>query len=198
MTNTFACWFLSPTYCSSADLSLVREYRCPELSEGSVCVCVWVCALLVRMAGPCAKNSYFDQLTSACELCELRCSNLQSQPAACKGFTCNSNICLSILKSAEITVDRNIIVASIVENGLAEEVTDDVQEYPTERIRQSEKFLQSNATNCTSPENQMKDFIHSTQSSGGYDATFPLPATEEGSTVLVTTKTMEWCGYQKV
>eukprot|EP00062_Callorhinchus_milii_P009099 gi/632952729/ref/XP_007892010.1/ PREDICTED: tumor necrosis factor receptor superfamily member 17 [Callorhinchus milii] len=193
------------------------------------------------MAGPCAKNSYFDQLTSACELCELRCSNLQSQPAACKGFTCNSAavsstptlgdetakifwIIIALLpllsvtvlllivviqklhqqkesaafKSTEITVDRNIIVASIVENGLAEEVTDDVQEYPTERIRQSEKFLQSNATNCTSPENQMKDFIHSTQSSGGYDATFPLPATEEGSTVLVTTKTMEWCGYQKV
>ncbi|EMP37343.1 Tumor necrosis factor receptor superfamily member 17 [Chelonia mydas] len=29
----------------------------------------------------------------------------------------------------------------------------------------------------------------------GFDTSFPLPATEEGATVLVTTKTSEYCSY---
>ncbi|XP_078415264.1 tumor necrosis factor receptor superfamily member 17 isoform X1 [Cetorhinus maximus] len=96
------------------------------------------------------------------------------------------------LQSTEVTLDGNVVASSFKENPLAE----DVQEFSSARNQQSE--LECEVSNCMSRENERRKLVTGAQENCDYDSSLPLPATEEGATILVTTKTVEWCGYQKI
>ncbi|XP_067912956.1 tumor necrosis factor receptor superfamily member 17 [Heterodontus francisci] len=97
-------------------------------------------------------------------------------------------------KSTEVTLDSNVIASSFKENTLA----DDMQAFPSVRNQQSELTMQCEFSNCTSQGNEVKKLIADAWGNSDCHASLPLPSTEEGATVLVTTKTVELCGYQKI
>ncbi|XP_078415265.1 tumor necrosis factor receptor superfamily member 17 isoform X2 [Cetorhinus maximus] len=180
------------------------------------------------MAPRCSKSFYYDELTRACEPCRLRCSNSKTRSTVCADYICNkaqvsslstwSNetirnswiiigllplliVILSVFilvlrklhqRKAKVTLDGNVVASSFKENPLAE----DVQEFSSARNQQSE--LECEVSNCMSRENERRKLVTGAQENCDYDSSLPLPATEEGATILVTTKTVEWCGYQKI
>ncbi|XP_067859832.1 tumor necrosis factor receptor superfamily member 17 isoform X2 [Heptranchias perlo] len=101
-------------------------------------------------------------------------------------------------KSTDVTFDSNVIVSSFKENTLAEDISPDIQAFSSARNQQSALFVEFGVSNCTDQGNEMKQLTAGAQENCDCDASLPLPATEEGATVLVTTKTVEWCGYQKM
>uniref|UniRef100_UPI00398EEACC tumor necrosis factor receptor superfamily member 17-like n=1 Tax=Pristiophorus japonicus TaxID=55135 RepID=UPI00398EEACC len=90
----------------------------------------------------------------------------------------------------EVKFDSNVIVSSSKENTLAK----DVQEFSSVRNQQSELSVACEVFKCTYQGNEIKKLMAGAQGTCDCDASLPLPATEEGATVLVTTKTVEWCG----
>ncbi|XP_043567031.1 tumor necrosis factor receptor superfamily member 17-like [Chiloscyllium plagiosum] len=95
----------------------------------------------------------------------------------------------TLFKSTEVTYDSSAIVSGSKEHTLAK----DEQRFSPVRNQQYELCVESEVTNCTSRGNGMKKLVAGTQENCDCDASLPLPATEEGATILVTTKTVEWC-----
>ncbi|XP_048408720.1 tumor necrosis factor receptor superfamily member 17-like [Stegostoma tigrinum] len=96
----------------------------------------------------------------------------------------------TLFKSTEVTFDSNAIASGFKEHTLAK----DAPRFSPERNQQSEQCGEGEVTNCTSQGNEKKMLVAGTQENCDCDASLPLPATEEGATILVTTKTVEWCG----
>ncbi|XP_025044652.1 tumor necrosis factor receptor superfamily member 17 [Pelodiscus sinensis] len=166
------------------------------------------------MAQHCFKNEYFDSLLQSCIPCHLRCSS--KPPFSCQSY-CNESpvqvsdriiwIGLGIgviltftvfilmvlfkrkrpklskeeLKNAESVVELNVILKADTENSVNTDIIGDSLE--------SETSLMYSVEECTCVD---CGFV---KLQTGLDTSFPLPATEEGATVLVTTKTSEYCSY---
>ncbi|KAM6113898.1 tumor necrosis factor receptor superfamily member 17 [Pterocles gutturalis] len=157
----------------------------------------------------CPKNEYFDNLVLSCKPCHLRCSS--TPPPSCENYCDKSTdssgvlwICLGIgvilmltllilmvffkwkhlkqlknpLKNTDFSVEPNNILKT--ESGVS-----------TEGIRHS---LQSETLMYSVEECTCSDcgFV---EPQAGCETSFPLPATEEGATVLVTTKSFDYCSY---
>uniref|UniRef100_A0A7M4E7L1 TNF receptor superfamily member 17 n=2 Tax=Crocodylus porosus TaxID=8502 RepID=A0A7M4E7L1_CROPO len=172
---------------------------------------------MILMAQHCFQNEYFDSLLQSCKPCHLRCSS--KPPFSCQNY-CNKSaadpvklshgiiwICLGIgilltfavfvlmvlfkrrysnpskeeLKSTESSVKLNIILQTDTESCVN---ADGIGE-----TLQSESSLMYSVQECTCVDYNL------VKPQTGFDTSFPLPATEEGATVLVTTKTSDCCSY---
>ncbi|XP_038676406.1 tumor necrosis factor receptor superfamily member 17-like isoform X2 [Scyliorhinus canicula] len=96
-------------------------------------------------------------------------------------------------KSTEVPSDRNVVASSIKEDPLAE----DVEKFLSVRNQQFEPPVACEG-NCISRKNEITKLMIGAQRNCDCDTSLPLPATEEGATILVTTKTVELCGYQNI
>ncbi|KAM8779720.1 tumor necrosis factor receptor superfamily member 17 [Rhynchonycteris naso] len=158
------------------------------------------------MAQQCIQNEYFDRLLNACKPCHLRCSN--TPPLICQRYctamkrtnailwTC---LGLSLLVSLTVFVlmfllrkmsseplkDELKSTGSAIQN----EANADLDDRKDSRI--GEKILSRNLE-YTVEECTCEDCARS-QSEVDSDHFFPLPAMEEGATILVTTKTNDYC-----
>ncbi|XP_043379174.1 tumor necrosis factor receptor superfamily member 17 [Chelonia mydas] len=169
------------------------------------------------MAQHCFKNEYFDSLLQSCIPCHLRCSS--KPPFSCQSY-CNESttgqikvsdgilwIGLGIgviltftvfilmvlfkrrhpkqskeeLKNTESAMELNVILKADIETSVNADIIGD--------------SLQSEASLTYSEEECPCGDCGLVKLQTGFDTSFPLPATEEGATVLVTTKTSEYCSY---
>ncbi|NXF77590.1 TNR17 factor, partial [Sclerurus mexicanus] len=164
---------------------------------------------LLTLMAPCPKNEYFDHLLLSCTPCHLRCSS--SPPPACESScdqSADSNgilwICLGLgvilmlalcllmvffkrkhlkqlkekLENTDSSVKLNNILKANTESSVnTEEIIHTLQRetlmYSVEECTCSDCGLVKPQTGC--------------------ETSFPLPATEERATVLVTTKSFDYC-----
>ncbi|XP_009867663.1 PREDICTED: tumor necrosis factor receptor superfamily member 17, partial [Apaloderma vittatum] len=157
----------------------------------------------------CPKNEYFDNLLMSCKPCHLRCSS--TPPPSCEN-SCHKRtdsngvlwICLGLgvvlmltlftvmilykwkhlkqlkVKTTDSSVEQNNIVKANTESsvngkGIGHSLQSKKIMYSVEECTCSDCGLVTPQTGC--------------------ETSFPLPATEEGATVLVTTKTFDYCNY---
>nr|XP_014339254.1 PREDICTED: tumor necrosis factor receptor superfamily member 17 [Bos mutus] len=115
------------------------------------------------MAQRCSPNEYFDRLLNSCISCQLRCPN--TPPVICQHY-CNTRAVLQKNANADLDLSNNstIVAEPLLSRGLG---------YTVEE--------------CT-----CEDCVRSKPKVDS-DHFFPLPAMEEGATILVTTKTNEYC-----
>ncbi|NXY20490.1 TNR17 factor, partial [Atrichornis clamosus] len=167
---------------------------------------------LLTLMAQCLKNEYFDNLLLSCKPCHLRCSS--TPPPSCENYCEKSKyisavlgilwICLGLgvililtlftlmvlfkwkhlkqlkekLKNTDSSVEMNNILKANIESSVnTEEITHTLQSetlmYSVEECTCSDCGLVKPQTGC--------------------EASFPLPATEERATVLVTTKSFDYC-----
>nr|XP_042717575.1 tumor necrosis factor receptor superfamily member 17 [Chrysemys picta bellii] len=166
------------------------------------------------MAQHCFKNEYFDSLLQSCIPCHLRCSS--KPPFSCQSYCNESQVKVSDailwiglgigviltftvfilmvlfkmrhpkqskeeLKNTESAVELNVILKADIETSVNTDIIGD--------SLQSEASLMYSVEECTCGDCDLVKL------QTGFDTSFPLPATEEGATVLVTTKTSEYCSY---
>ncbi|XP_027647601.1 tumor necrosis factor receptor superfamily member 17 [Falco biarmicus] len=159
----------------------------------------------------CPKNEYYDNLLLSCKPCHLRCSS--TPPPSCENYCDKSTdpsgvlwICLGLgvilmltlltfmvlfkwkhlkqlkgnLKNTDSSVELNNIVKANTERSVN-----------TEGIRHSlqRETLMYSVEECTCSDCGL------VKPQTGCETSFPLPATEEGATVLVTTKSFDYCNY---
>ncbi|XP_065707118.1 tumor necrosis factor receptor superfamily member 17 [Patagioenas fasciata] len=159
----------------------------------------------------CPNNEYFDNLLLSCKPCHLRCSS--TPPPSCENY-CDTSIdssgvlwiCLGLgvilmltlftlmvlfkwkplkqlkekLKNTDSSVELNNILkahteSSVNAEGLRHPVPGETLMYSVEECT---------CTDCGLVKTRP-----------GWETSFPLPATEEGATVLVTTKSFDYCNY---
>ncbi|NXL94195.1 TNR17 factor, partial [Alectura lathami] len=160
---------------------------------------------LLTLMAHCPQNEYFDHLLLSCKPCHLRCSS--TPPPSCESYCDKSGalwICLGIgiililtlftlmvlfkwkhlkqlkekLKNTDSSVERNDIVkakteSSVHTDGMRHSLQSETLMYSVEECTCSDCGLVKPQTGC--------------------ETSFPLPATEEGATVLVTTKSFDYC-----
>ncbi|XP_051487709.1 tumor necrosis factor receptor superfamily member 17 [Apus apus] len=159
----------------------------------------------------CPQDEYFDNLLLSCTPCHLRCSS--TPPPLCENYCDKSAdssgvlwICLGLgviivltlftlmvlfkwkhlkllkenLKNTDSSLELHNILKANTESSMN-----------TEGIRhslQSETLMYS-VEECTCSDCGL------VKPQTGCETLFPLPATEEGATVLVTTKSFDYCNY---
>ncbi|NXT55137.1 TNR17 factor, partial [Pluvianellus socialis] len=172
---------------------------------------------LLTLMAHCPKNEYFDNLLLSCKPCHLRCSS--TPPPSCENYCgkskyfCNTLctdssgvlwICLGLgvilmltlftlmflfkwkhlkqlkekLKNTDSSVELNNIFkanteSSVNTEGIRHSLQSETLMYSVEECTCSDCGLVKLQTDC--------------------ETSFPLPATEEGATVLVTTKSFDYC-----
>ncbi|NXY91341.1 TNR17 factor, partial [Alcedo cyanopectus] len=157
----------------------------------------------------CSQDEYFDNLLLSCKPCHLRCSS--APPPACERY-CEKRIdssgvlwiCLGLgvivmlalftvmvlfkwkhlkqLKEKLRNTDSSVELMNILKANTESNVN-------TEGIRHllpSETLMYS-VEECTCSDCGL------VKPQSGCETSFPLPATEEGATVLVTTKSFDYC-----
>ncbi|XP_036082218.1 tumor necrosis factor receptor superfamily member 17 [Rousettus aegyptiacus] len=158
------------------------------------------------MAQQCIQGDYFDRLLNACTPCHLRCSN--TPPLTCQRF-CNAVkgtnailwTCLGLSLLASLTL---FILMFLLRKMRSRPLRDE--------IKSTGSALQNKAN--ADPENRKDSGTGAEVLSRGLEYTveectcedcvksklkvdsehfFPLPAMEEGATILVTTKTNGYC-----
>ncbi|XP_054445214.1 tumor necrosis factor receptor superfamily member 17 [Pteronotus mesoamericanus] len=158
------------------------------------------------MAQQCLQNEYFDELLKACKSCQLRCSN--TPPPRCQRY-CNTtkgtNVILWTCLGLSLLVSLTVFVLMFLlrkmnsqqlrdefkstGSALRKEANADVDDRKDSRSREEmlPKRLAYTVEECT-----CEDCVRSLQKVDSDDF-FPLPAMEEGATILVTTKTNDYC-----
>uniref|UniRef100_A0A672PXJ0 Tumor necrosis factor receptor superfamily member 17-like n=1 Tax=Sinocyclocheilus grahami TaxID=75366 RepID=A0A672PXJ0_SINGR len=121
------------------------------------------------LAGKCAKNYYYDGLLEECQHCSIRCN---SPPNICKTF------CTSIEKNQNI---RLILIVFFVFLGAFTALTIILRVIR----RKTLTLIQSEDTDEATTD--FPDGLNQHH----YNSSLPLPSTEEGTTILVTTKTVQ-------
>ncbi|XP_014399652.1 PREDICTED: tumor necrosis factor receptor superfamily member 17 [Myotis brandtii] len=137
------------------------------------------------MAQQCPQHEYFDRLLNACKPCHLRCSN--TPPLICQRY-CNTVFVLMILlrkMSSEPSKDKFKSTGSPLQNKANADLDDRKASRTGEEILS--RSLEYTVEDCT-----CEDCVKS-QPKVDSDHFFPLPAMEEGATILVTTKTNGYC-----
>ncbi|CAK7303978.1 Tumor necrosis factor receptor superfamily member 17 [Vulpes lagopus] len=158
------------------------------------------------MAQQCFQNEYFDRLLNACKPCHLRCSN--TPPVPCQHY-CNAmkgtNAILWTCLGLSLIVSLTIFVFMFLLRKMNSEPSKDeckntgstlqneadADQEKGHDSRAGEEVL-SRGLEYTVEECTCEDCVKS-KSKVDSDHFFPLPAMEEGATILVTTKTSDYC-----
>ncbi|XP_020739464.2 tumor necrosis factor receptor superfamily member 17 [Odocoileus virginianus] len=159
------------------------------------------------MAQRCSPNEYFDRLLNTCKSCQLRCPN--TPPVICQHY-CNTmkgaNTFLWTCLGLSLIVSLTVFVLMFLLRKMSSEPLKD-------KLKNTGAVLQKNANADLDVSNNSSIVAEPLLSRGlGYtveecmcedcvrsklkvdsDHFFPLPAMEEGATILVTTKTNDYC-----
>ncbi|KAJ8413623.1 hypothetical protein AAFF_G00081300 [Aldrovandia affinis] len=157
----------------------------------------------------CAQNSYYDGLVEKCMPCYLRCSR---PPVSCTAFCTkpldspssepeNHNVWLIVVFTLLCAVSTLMLILQVLrkrscqlfprKKGRNREQVEDSE-------RGSERNLEtSNKTNVAHDRTMISEESEQMYENGGthYNSSLPLPSTEEGITILVTTKTAQTNDY---
>ncbi|XP_026133444.1 tumor necrosis factor receptor superfamily member 17 [Carassius auratus] len=151
--------------------------------------------IIIYAEGKCAKNYYYDGLLEECQHCSIRCN---SPPIICKTF------CTSMPEN-EVEQNQNIrlilivffaflgaftaltIILRVIRRKTCKPIINKVigQEKKTGSERGSNVTEQSEDTDEATTD--LPDGLNQHH----YNSNLPLPSTEEGTTLLVTTKTVQ-------
>uniref|UniRef100_A0A671LMN3 Tumor necrosis factor receptor superfamily member 17-like n=1 Tax=Sinocyclocheilus anshuiensis TaxID=1608454 RepID=A0A671LMN3_9TELE len=152
------------------------------------------------LAGKCAKNYYYDGLLEECQHCSIRCN---SPPNICKTFCTsiekNQNIYLILIVffvflgaftalTIILRVIRRKTCKPIINKGTLSMKCHSVigQEQKT-----SDSERGSNVTEQSEDTDEATTDLPDGLNQHHYNSSLPLPSTEEGTTILVTTKTVQ-------
>ncbi|XP_048026833.1 tumor necrosis factor receptor superfamily member 17 isoform X2 [Megalobrama amblycephala] len=156
---------------------------------------IWLLYMIIYAEGKCAKNYYYDGLLEDCQHCSIRCN---SPPNICNTFCTsipenevekNQNIRFILIVffvflgaftalTIILRVIRRKTCKPIIMNKGQEQKTSDSE-------RGSDVTEQSEDTD--EPTTDLPDGLNQHH----YNSNLPLPSTEEGTTLLVTTKTVQ-------
>ncbi|XP_047388862.1 tumor necrosis factor receptor superfamily member 17 [Sciurus carolinensis] len=161
------------------------------------------------MAQQCFQNEYFDNLLHACKSCHLRCSS--TPPLPCQRY-CNASMnnsvkgtnailwtCLglSLMISLAVFV-LMFLLRKMSSEPLKDELKNtgsvllDVANADLDKSRTGHSTVLPRSLGYTVEECTCPDCVKSKPKVDS-DPFFPLPAMEEGATILVTTKTNDYC-----
>ncbi|XP_077629458.1 tumor necrosis factor receptor superfamily member 17 [Crocuta crocuta] len=161
----------------------------------------------MQMAQQCFQNEYFDRLLNSCKPCHLRCSN--TPPAVCQRY-CNAmkgtNTILWTCLGLSLIVSLTVFVLMFLLRKMSSEPSKDAfknagsalqneaeaDQHESCESRTGAEVLLSRGLGYTVEECTCEDCVKS-KSKVDSDHFFPLPAMEEGATILVTTKTNDYC-----
>ncbi|EOB02042.1 Tumor necrosis factor receptor superfamily member 17 [Anas platyrhynchos] len=115
----------------------------------------------------CPENEYFDNLVLSCKPCHLRCSG--TPPPSCENY-CDKSASVELNDVLKANTE-----SSVQTDGIRHSLQSETLMYSVEECTCSDCGLVKPQTGC--------------------ETSFPLPATEEGATVLVTTKSFDYCNY---
>uniref|UniRef100_A0A8C1J638 BCMA TALL-1 binding domain-containing protein n=1 Tax=Cyprinus carpio TaxID=7962 RepID=A0A8C1J638_CYPCA len=138
--------------------------------------------MIIYAEGKCAKNYYYDGLLEECQPCSIRCN---SPPNICKTF------CTSIEKNQNI---RLILIVFFVFLGAFTALTIILRVIRRKtcldpKTSDSERGL--NVTEQSEDTDEATTDLPDGLNQHHYNSNLPLPSTEEGTTILVTTKTVQ-------
>ncbi|NXP55929.1 TNR17 factor, partial [Heliornis fulica] len=163
---------------------------------------------LLTLMAHCPKNEYFDNLLRSCTPCHLRCSS--TPPPSCESYCDKSTdssgvlwICLGLGVILMLTLFTLMVFkwkhlqqlkeklkstdsSGEVDNILEAHTEGSVSTEGTRHSLESETLMYS-VEECTCSDCGL------VEPRTGCETSFPLPATEEGATVLVTTKSFDYC-----
>uniref|UniRef100_A0A8C3VLQ6 TNF receptor superfamily member 17 n=1 Tax=Catagonus wagneri TaxID=51154 RepID=A0A8C3VLQ6_9CETA len=162
-----------------------------------------------QMAQQCYQNEYFDRLLIACIPCHLRCSN--NPPVRCQHY-CNTNsvkgtnmilwTCLGLSLIVSLTVFILMFLLRKMSSGPRKDELKNTGSVPQKGAdadpghgsegQKGAETLLSRGLEYTVEECTCDDCVKS-EPKVDADHFFPLPAMEEGATILVTTKTNGYC-----
>ncbi|KAF5918387.1 tumor necrosis factor receptor superfamily member 17 [Diceros bicornis minor] len=156
------------------------------------------------MAQQCFQNEYFDRLLNACKPCLLRCPN--TPPLTCQRY-CDAmkgtNVvlwsCLGLSLIASLTV---FVLMFLLRKMNSEPSKDEFKNTGPALQHEADADLDKSKTGAevlpprgleyTVEECTCEDCVKNKPKVDS-DHLFPLPAMEEGATILVTTKTNDYC-----
>ncbi|NXH21268.1 TNR17 factor, partial [Bucco capensis] len=162
---------------------------------------------LLTLMAQCPKNEYFDNLLLSCTPCHLRCSS--APPISCENYCDKSTdssgvlwICLGLGVILMLTLFTLMILfkwkhqkqlKQKLKNTESSVELDNVLKADTESRENIEGIRHSlqretmySVEECTCSDCGL------VKPQTGCETSFPLPATEEGATVLVTTKSFDY------
>ncbi|XP_062957168.1 tumor necrosis factor receptor superfamily member 17 [Cynocephalus volans] len=162
-----------------------------------------------QMAQRCFQDEYFDSLFHACKPCHLRCSN--TPPVTCQRY-CNASMtnsvkganailwtCLGLSLMVSLAV---FVLMFLLRKMSSEPLKDefknaglvllDVANADLDNSRTGGEIILPTGLGYTVEECTCEDCVKSKLKVDS-DHFFPLPAMEEGATILVTTKTNDYC-----
>ncbi|KAJ8246035.1 hypothetical protein GJAV_G00262950 [Gymnothorax javanicus] len=158
----------------------------------------------------CAQNHFYDGLVEKCKPCYLRCSK---PPISCTPY-CIKPAVRSTSSTSSVSESNNLWLILLFLLLCA--VTALMLLIPLLRKRQCQAFLKEKGRNQGQGEDpgRDKDLVASKETGMTHDRTLvneefqhnndalcnsslPLPSTEEGATILVTTKTAQTCSYAR-
>ncbi|XP_023615972.1 tumor necrosis factor receptor superfamily member 17 isoform X1 [Myotis lucifugus] len=175
--------------------------------EGNLCLqVVLVVQGLFQMAQQCPPNEYFDRLLNACKPCHLRCSN--TPPLICQRY-CNTvkgtNAILWTCLGLSLLLSLTVFVLMILLRKMSSEPSKDKfkstgsplqnkanADLDDRKASRTGEEILSRSLEYTVEDCTCEDCVKS-QPKVDSDHFFPLPAMEEGATILVTTKTNGYC-----
>ncbi|NXT00018.1 TNR17 factor, partial [Jacana jacana] len=160
---------------------------------------------LLTLMAHCPKNEYFDNLLLSCKPCHLRCSS--TPPPSCENY-CDK----STDSSGVLWICLGLVILMLSLFTLMVLFKWKHLKQLKEKLENTDSSVELNNTNTESSVNpegtrhslQSETLMYSVEectcsdcglvkSQTGCEASFPLPATEEGPTVLVTTKSFDYC-----
>ncbi|XP_045398578.1 tumor necrosis factor receptor superfamily member 17 [Lemur catta] len=164
---------------------------------------------MFQMAPQCFQNEYFDSLLHACKPCHLRCSN--TPPLICQRY-CDASVTDSVKGTnailwtclgVSLTVSLAIFVLTfLLRKTSSEPSKDEFKNTGSVLLDMANAELDHSKTGNEIPlprglgytveECTCEDCVKSKPKVDS-DHFFPLPAMEEGATILVTTKTNDYC-----
>ncbi|XP_055109300.1 tumor necrosis factor receptor superfamily member 17 [Symphalangus syndactylus] len=165
---------------------------------------------MLQMAGQCSQNEYFDSLLHACIPCQLRCSS-NTPPLTCQRY-CNASVTNSVKEmnvilwtclGLSLIISLAVFVLMFLLRKMSSEPLKDefkntgsgllgMANIDLEKSRTGDEIFLPRGLEYTVEECTCEDCIKSKPKVDS-DHCFPLPAMEEGATILVTTKTNDYC-----
>ncbi|XP_039741301.1 tumor necrosis factor receptor superfamily member 17 isoform X2 [Pteropus medius] len=159
-----------------------------------------------QMAQQCIQDDYFDKLLNACTPCHLRCSN--SPPLTCQHY-CNAMkrtntilwTCLGLSLLVSLTL---FVLMFLLRKMRSEPLKDEIKSTGSALQNEANADLENRKDSGTGAEVLSRGLEYTVEECTCEDCVksklkvdsdhfFPLPAMEEGATILVTTKTNGYC-----
>ncbi|XP_048869827.1 tumor necrosis factor receptor superfamily member 17 [Brienomyrus brachyistius] len=150
----------------------------------------------------CAKNSYYDGLLEKCKPCYLRCSS--SPPISCTEYCTkpsdspvpeNNNVWVIVLVFLLLNAFTTmILIVQVLRKKKCRQVSlktgfnqDQVEDF-SGKVLDAEKQIEIKNDGCVTTGYSVQK---EKKNDSNYNSSLPLPSTEEGTTILVTTKTTQ-------